>query len=374
MTSDHLERLAPVLEGTIGPAAPDIDREGVFPKANLDAVGGAGLLGLVSDPSVGGSGQGLRAATEVVRAIAGACPSTAMITCMHYAGTAVIEAHGPEPIRAEIARGSHLATLAFSERGSRSHFWAPVSSATEAGAEKVALDAQKSWVTAATEADSYVWSSRPLAGDGASTLWLVPSALDGVKVDGPFDGLGLRGNQSCPVTATDAMLERTAMLGADGAGFDIMMGVVLPWFSLMNAAMSIGIMDASIAAAAVHLGATRLEHLDETLADNPVNRNHLARAKVITDQTSALLEDALAAIEGARPDAQLRVLEIKAAAGDNALAVTDACMRVCGGAAFRREVGVERRFRDSRAATVMAPTSDALYDFIGKAVCGLPLF
>jgi len=49
-------------------------------------------------------------------------------------------------------------------------------------------------------------------------------------------------------------------------------------------------------------------------------------------------------------------------------------MRVCGGAAFRREVGVERRFRDARAGTVMAPTTDQLYDFIGKAICGLEVF
>ncbi|MBJ7598020.1 MAG: acyl-CoA/acyl-ACP dehydrogenase [Candidatus Dormibacteraeota bacterium] len=36
-------------------------------------------------------------------------------------------------------------------------------------------------------------------------------------------------------------------------------------------------------------------------------------------------------------------------------------------------VGVERHFRDAQAATVIAPTTDVLYDFIGKAVCGLPL-
>jgi len=49
-------------------------------------------------------------------------------------------------------------------------------------------------------------------------------------------------------------------------------------------------------------------------------------------------------------------------------------MRVCGGAALRKDVGVERFFRDARAAGVMAPTTDALYDFIGRAVCGMPLF
>ena len=45
-------------------------------------------------------------------------------------------------------------------------------------------------------------------------------------------------------------------------------------------------------------------------------------------------------------------------------------MRVCGGAAFRKDVGVERYFRDAHAAGVMGPTTDVLYDFIGKAVCG----
>jgi alkylation response protein AidB-like acyl-CoA dehydrogenase len=49
-------------------------------------------------------------------------------------------------------------------------------------------------------------------------------------------------------------------------------------------------------------------------------------------------------------------------------------MRTCGGAAFRKEAGVERNFRDARAASVMAPSTEVLYDFIGKAVCGMPLF
>jgi alkylation response protein AidB-like acyl-CoA dehydrogenase len=37
-------------------------------------------------------------------------------------------------------------------------------------------------------------------------------------------------------------------------------------------------------------------------------------------------------------------------------------------------VGVERVFRDARASTVMAPTTDTLYELIGRAVCGMPVF
>ena len=63
-----------------------------------------------------------------------------------------------------------------------------------------------------------------------------------------------------------------------------------------------------------------------------------------------------------------------AAAGDTALEVVATAMRVCGGAAFSKQLPIERAFRDARAGAVMAPTADVLYDFYGKAVTGLPLF
>jgi alkylation response protein AidB-like acyl-CoA dehydrogenase len=373
MVAPYLDALAPVLSQVVEPAAVQVDRHGAFPRAAVDALGRAGLLGLVSAREVGGGGEGLRAATEVVERLAGACGSTAMVVCMHYAATAVIEAHGPRAVREQVAAGRHLSTLAFSESGSRSHFWAPVSTATANGGG-VRLDAAKSWVTSAGEADSYVWSSRPLAADGASTIWLVPADTPGLKVAGPFDGLGLRGNASSPVSAHDAAVPAAAMLGEDGKGDQVMLGIVLGWFSAMSAAMAVGLMETATSRTVAHVTATRLEHLDTRLADLATIRAYLARMRIAADQARALLADTLAAMEAGREDATLRVLEVKAAAAEAATAVTDLAMRVCGGAAFRKEAGVERQFRDARAATVMAPTTDALYDFVGRALCGIDLF
>jgi alkylation response protein AidB-like acyl-CoA dehydrogenase len=358
---------------TVAPAAERIDRTGAFPREALEAFGRAGLLGLVSSPDVGGLGESHRAATLVVERVAAACASTAMVLCMHYSGAAVIEAHGPRSIRQAIARGEHVTTLAFSEKGSRSHFWAPVSTATPTG-DGVRLDAQKSWITSAGQADSYVWSSRPLAAEGQSTVWLVPADTAGLTIPAPFDGLGLRGNSSSPVAAEGVVVPGENMLGADGDGFNVMMGIVLPYFQLMSAGFSTGTMEAATTKAAGHVGGTRFEHLGQALSDLPTVRAYLSRMRIKTDMCRALIGDALTALETGRDDAMLRVLEVKAAAGEASTEVTDLAMRVCGGAAFRKEVGVERHFRDARAATVMAPTTDVLYDFIGKAVCGLPLF
>lgn len=368
-----LARLEPIAEGVIAANAEAVDREARFPAETVAALGEAGLLGLVTPLEHGGLGLGIVEAAQVVHRVARSCGSSGMVVCMHLCGALVIAAAGDAETNRAIARGEHLSTLAFSEAGSRSHFWAPLSTATDEG-DAVRLDAQKSWITSAKEATAVVWSSRPLAAEGASTLWLLPSSAPGLRVVGAYDGLGLRGNGSSPVVAEGARVLHSARLGADGAGFDLMMGVVLPCFNACNAGVSLGLMEAICARSAAWCAGTRHTHLGSALADLPTIRAYLARMRIETDMVRGLWLDTLSAISSGRPDTMLRVLEVKAAAGEQALSVAALGMRVCGGAAYRREVGVERFFRDAQAASVMAPTTDVLYDFIGKAVTGLPLF
>lgn len=372
MTLDHEALIEPIAAAAAHRAA-EIDR-GQFPAETLQALGDAGLLGLISATEVGGAGLGLPAAVAVVERLARECGSTAMVVCMHYSATAVIEAVGPIEIRRAIAQGKHLVTLAFSELGSRSQFWVPLSTATPDGHE-VRLNARKSWATSARHADSYVWSSKPTTGSELSTLWLVPRTTAGVRVpEAEFNGIGLRGNDSSPITAEDARIPATARLGEEGGGFGLMMGTVLPWFNALCAAVSTGLMETAVQRTAAHVAGTQFQHAGTAIADLPTVRAYIARMRIKTDQNKTLLADTLAAIAANRADTLLRVLESKAAAGEAAAEVTDLAMRVCGGAAFRKEVGIERIFRDARAALVMGPTTDMLYDFIGKAVCGLPLF
>src|ERR671931_547223 len=90
--------------------------------------------------------------------------------------------------------------------------------------------------------------------------------------------------------------------------------------------------------------------------------------------TQAYLTQAAGRLVTPADDTMLHVLGVKAAANDAALRITDAAMRVCGGAAFSEHLQVDRFFRDARAGHVMAPAADVLYDFYGKAITGQPLF
>jgi isovaleryl-CoA dehydrogenase len=368
----YQDDLTKIIIDYVAPNAAGVDRAGEFPGANIEALQASGLLAATVPTEFGGGGLGLSAATDIVRQLSTACGSTAMVVTMHYAATAVLAAAGREDVLREIGERRHLTTLAFSESGSRSHFWAPVSTATADG-DDVVLDARKSWVTSAHRADSYVWSSKPLAADGPMSLWLVRAGVNGLTVPSGFDGLGLRGNDSCPVTANGVGVARGDLLGEDGTGLDTALAAALPWFLLLNASAGVGLMQAVTVDTTAHLVGTRLQHIEQSLAQQLPSRTKLATMRIETDRTRTLVEDAVAAVESGRADGQLLVLEVKAAADDSAARVADLAMAACGGSAFRKELPIERRFRDSRAARVMAPTTDALLDFVGRALCGLPL-
>ena len=369
-----------IAERVLVPAAGQNDKAGRFSTEAIDALGKVGLLGLMLPAEHGGSGLGPRTFAAVVATLAEADASVAMVYVMHVLAAATIAAARPgsavAPVLKDIGAGRHLSTLAFSEAGSRSHFWAPVSRARR-NSGSVSITAKKSFVTSAGHAQSYVVSSLSPDGEVAtdSTLYLVLAGARGLSVAGAWDGMGLRANASSPMALEDCEVPDGLQLTDDKAGFQAMLNVVLPLFNLATASVSLGICRAAVAATATHLKTARFEHLGQSLGEGlPTLRAQLATMQIDTDGLAARIDDLIDHLERPRETTMLRVLEVKAAAGDVAISVTSTAMRVCGGAAFAKHTGIERLFRDAHAGAVMAPTGDVLREFIGKAVLELPLF
>jgi alkylation response protein AidB-like acyl-CoA dehydrogenase len=371
-----------IATGVLAPSAGQNDKEGRFSAEAIELLGESGLLGLMLPVNLGGAALGPRTFAAVIATLAEADASVAMVYLMHILGAATILAARPSatqavaPILQEIGAGRHLSTLAFSEAGSRSHFWAPTSRAFRNG-DGVRISAKKSWVTSAGHAHSYIVSSLSPEGKGPtdSTLYLVPAQTRGLSVAGPWDGLGLRANASSPITLDDCEVPSNLQLTDDGGGFPAMLNVVLPLFNLGTAAVALGLCRASVAGTASHLKNAKFEHLGQSLGESlPTLRAQLAAMQIDTDGLSARIDDLIDHLEKARETTMLRVLETKAAAGDVAIGVTSTAMRICGGAAFSKHLNVERLFRDAHAGAVMAPTGDVLREFIGKALLGMPLF
>jgi alkylation response protein AidB-like acyl-CoA dehydrogenase len=382
MTADTAVGVAKhIAATTLGPSAMENDRLGRFSSEATEALAGAGLLGMLLPADVGGAALGPRAFAEVVAVLAEADASVAMVFLMHTLAALTIAAARRTPalegVLVDIAGGRHLSTLAFSEAGSRSHFWAPVSRAVSLNGRGTQITARKSFVTGAGHVQSYVTSALSPAGTHPtdSTLYLVDAKSPGLTVSAAWDGLGLRANASSPLLLDGCIVPDDFRLTADGAGFAAMLNIVLPLFNVGQAAASLGICRAAVGATAAHLKTARFEHLGATLGEALPNlRAQLATMQIETDGLAARLDDVLKHVESPDELTMLRVLEVKAAASETAIAVTSLAMRTCGGAALSRQTGIERLFRDAQAGAVMAPTTDVLRDFIGKSMLGLPLF
>lgn len=376
---DALASATAIAGDVAAPRAAAVDEQGVFPSEAIDALRREGFLGLCVPKGMGGRGEGAPMFAAVVEELATACPSTAMVFVMHVTAAQAIASSqllaDRDEILRKIAAGGHLTTLAFSEKGSRSQFWAPVSRLEENNGSYV-TSASKSWVTSAGHADSYVSSAqKPQASSPLeSTVYLIRKGADGVRITSSFNGLGLRGNDSSPVALERIRVKRSDLISELGEGANTILQVVLPWFCIGTAAMANGICRVAVARTAEHLAGTQFEHDGTKLRDLPNLRARLAQMSVRTEQSRALLGHALAHFEQPSEITPLYILQSRLAALDAAVDVTDLAMKACGGAAFSRHLPIERYFRDARSGWVMAPTVDHLQDFIGRALTGMPLF
>ena len=328
----------------------------------------------------GGGGQGLRAFASAAEALAQGCSSTAMVFVMHVSAVQAIAASPTLARKAELLReiagGRHLSTLALSEKGSRSQFWAPVSHMAQSKAARCPCPPRSRGSPRPATPSSFVASAQKpgAASPFESTLFLVRRSDPAVRVQRAFDGLGLRGNDSAPVSLQGVGVTDGDLITPQGEGAAAMLQVILPWFNIGSAAMSNGLCRAAVTTTAAHLQAGAFEHTGTALRDLPTLRARIADMSVRTEQAAALLDRTITLIERGEAEAPLFVLLTRLASIQAAVDVTDLAMRACGGAAFSRHMDLERVFRDARAGCVMAPTADHLREFAGRALTGLPLF
>jgi alkylation response protein AidB-like acyl-CoA dehydrogenase len=357
----------------VAPQAAAVDRQRSFPEMSMRALADAGGLGLLVPESAGGAGGGLRALVEACEAVGSACASSGMVFLMHSVTAATIALGGGEradQYLEEMAIGRSLGTLAFSERGTGAHFYAPeLTAARENGG--VRITGRKSFVTSGGHADLYLVLVRGGDAEGEGLDCYAVTGADGIVFEGEWDGLGMAGNSSV-AAQLDCVVDDAARIGEGGAGQDLVFTVVAPFFLAGLAAVNVGIAAAALAAATEH-AATRRYADGGSLAEIQSIQHALADMDMRVRSARLVVHDAARLGDAGDEAALVALMESKVVATDAAASVTQTALEVCGGQGYTRALPIERHLRDARAGAVMAPTNGVLRNWIGKALAGLPV-
>jgi len=184
----------------------------------------------------------------------------------------------------------------------------------------------------------------------------------------------MAGNSSIRMVLDGVCVPLSHAIGGEGAGSDLVFSVVAPTFLVGVAAVNVGIARAALDAAVRHATSRTYPPEGKSLATLQAIQFYLAEMKIATDSSWALLRQAASLADAGDPAALPTVMAAKIAASDAVIEVTNKAMQVGGGQGYSRSLPFERHLRDGRASTVMAPTTEVFKEWLGKILCGLPLF
>lgn len=378
---EALSRTEEIAWEVLAPVADITDSKSLWPEAGIRALQDAGLGGLVVAKQHGGHGHGLYAMARVCESLGTTCASTAMCFGMHCVASAVISAkatkYHEQKYLDDINKGNHLSTLSLSEAGTGAHFYLPQTQLHNENEEFFRLSGEKTFVTNGSHADSYVMSTTGVSGDdtpGQFSCVVVNGDNPALKWGPEWQGFGMRGNSSRSVQIENARIPREALLGNEGDQMWYVFQVIAPYFLTAMSGVYLGIATSALSAAREHLVRRRHTTSGSTLARQPVLQHRFATLWAEVERTRQLLY--FAAQEGDKPGNEAAIpylLSAKAEVAECAVHVTNEAMTLMGGIAYREGAVLQRNLRDARAAHVMAPTTDILRTWTGRALLGLPL-
>ena len=371
MIQDVARRIA---QEKIAPSAEGFDRSGEFPLENIQLLGENGLMGIEVPTEYGGAGMDpvayVLAMIEI--AAADAAHSTIMSVNNSLFCNGILT-HGTEAqkqkyVRA-IADGSQIGAFALTEPQSGSDATAMRCRAVKQADGSYVINGKKSWITSGPVAKYivlYAMTDPDKLARGI-TAFLVDTARDGFHRGKTEPKLGIRASATCEIEFEDYVAQPDEVLGEEGHGFKIAMGV-LDAGRIGIASQAIGIARAAYEAS--------LEYVRERKAfGQPIGAFQMTQAK-IADMKCKLDASLLLTLRAAWTKGQGKRFTTEAAiakltASEAAMWITHQAVQIHAGMGYSKEMPIERYFRDAKITEIYEGTSEIQRLVIARHETGL---
>jgi alkylation response protein AidB-like acyl-CoA dehydrogenase len=375
MIQDVARRIA---QEKIAPSAEHHDRTGEFPLENIRTLGENGLMGIEVPAEYGGAGMDpisyVLAMIEIAHADAAHSTIVSVNNSLFCNG---ILKFGTEEqkqlyVRA-IAEGREIGAFALTEPQSGSDATAMRCRAVKQADGTFIVSGKKSWITSGPVARYFVLfaMTEPEKGARGITAFLVHGDREGFHRGKTEPKLGIRASATCEIEFTDYVVQPEEVLGEEGHGFKIAMGVL--------DAGRIGIASQAIGIARAAYEATIAYAKERKAFGQPIGSFQMTQAK-IADMKCKLDAATLLTLRAAWQKGQFEqggarfgneAAIAKLTASEAAMWITHQALQVHGGMGYSKEMPIERYFRDAKITEIYEGTSEIQRLVIARNETGL---
>jgi alkylation response protein AidB-like acyl-CoA dehydrogenase len=362
----------------IAPIAAEFDKSGEFPLETIKEMGALGLMGIEVPHEYGGAGlDPIGYALAMIEIAAADCAHSTIMSVNNTLYCNGILKYGNEEqkqkyVRA-VAEGHAIGAYALTEPQSGSD-----ASAMHTRAERNAdgdwvINGKKSWITSGPVAKYIVLFAITTPGKGAKGIsaFIIDTARPGFHAGKTEPKLGIRASATCEIEFVEYICPAADMLGEEGKGFGIAMGV-LDAGRIGIASQAVGLSRAAYEAS--------LNYARERKAfGHPIGSFQMTQAKIadmkcrLDAATLLTLRAAFAKSQaeknGGRFSTEASVAKLYAS--EAAMWITHQAVQIHGGMGYSKEMPLERYFRDAKITEIYEGTSEIQRMVIARNETGL---
>jgi alkylation response protein AidB-like acyl-CoA dehydrogenase len=272
---------------------------------------------------------------------------------------------------ARIVRDGAVYAQPFSEGGSAAAGAVPFATTARRDGDGYRVRGRKIFASLSGHADYYGILCTEEATDGSlsrrNTFYVaVPARAAGVRVEGEWDPLGMRGTVSRTLVLDDVWVSDDEALMPPGTYYQA--ALRWPHMFLTLTPTYMGIAQAAYDFTVRYLRGEVPGQKGDKRRGQAVKQHNVAEMQIRLEQTKALWFQAIseAAVDPTREQV-LRAYAAQFSVMENANELTRLAIRTCGGQSMLKSLPLERLYRDSRCGSLMLPWSaDLCLERIGR--------
>ncbi|HEX4853171.1 MAG TPA: acyl-CoA dehydrogenase family protein [Arenimonas sp.] len=362
----------------IAPSAEHHDRTGEFPLENIRTLGENGLMGIEVPAEYGGAGMDpisyVLAMIEIAEADCAHSTIVSVNNSLFCNGILKFgtEAQKQKYVRA-IAEGKEIGAFALTEPQSGSDATAMRCKAVKQADGSYVINGKKSWITSGPVAKYIILFAitDPSKGAKGITAFMVDTAKPGFHRGKTEPKLGIRASATCEIEFQDYVATPDEVVGQDGEGFKIAMGV-LDAGRIGIASQAVGLAKAAYKAAVAYV--KERKSFGQPIGSFQMIQAKIADMKCRLDAAEILtLRAAWAKAEadktGGRFSTEASVAKLTAS--EAAMYITHQALQIHGGMGYSKEMPLERYFRDAKITEIYEGTSEIQRLVIARNETGL---